>query len=54
MSKMTLLLMRLYTPLYVTSPPRADLNFLTHFTGKGRLSIFKWSALSMQSADWNV
>ncbi len=42
------------TPLYVTSAPRADLHFCTHFTGKGELSIFKWSALSMRSADWNV
>ncbi len=24
-----------YSPLCVASPPRADLNFLTHFTGKG-------------------
>ncbi len=38
----------------LTSSPRADLNFLTHFTGKGRPSIFKWSALSMRSMDWNV
>ncbi len=43
-----------HTPLYVTSPPRVDLNFLTHFTGKGQPSIFKWSALSMRSVDWNV
>ncbi len=40
--------------LYVTFPPRADRNFLTHFTGKCGPSIFKWSALSMRSADWNV
>ncbi len=44
----------IYTPLYVTSPPRADQNFLTHFARKGGPSIFKWSALSMRSADWNV
>ncbi len=33
-------------------PPKAD--FLTHFTEKSRPSIFKWSALSMRSADWNA
>ncbi len=35
------------TQLDVTFPPRADPNFLTHFTGKGGPSIFKWSTLSM-------
>ncbi len=30
---------------YVTSPPRADPNFLTHFTAKGGPSIFEWSIL---------
>ncbi len=30
----------------VTSP-RADPNFLTHFTAKGGSSIFEWSTLSM-------
>ncbi len=38
----------------VTSPLRADPNFLTHFTEKGGPSIFKWSTLSMWSADWNA
>ncbi len=42
------------TPQCVISPPRADLNSLTHSTGKGGPSIFKWSALSVWSADWNV
>ncbi len=42
---------RTRTHLDVTSPPRVDPNFVTHFTGKGGLSIFKWSALSMRSAD---
>ncbi len=45
---------RTHTPLYVTSPLRADLNFLTYLTGEGGPSIFKWSALSMRSTDWNV
>ncbi len=35
------------TPTDVTSPPRADPNFLTHFTAKGGSSIFEWSTLSM-------
>ncbi len=45
---------QMHTHLYVTPPPKVDLNFLTHFTGKGGPSIFKWSALSKRSADWNV
>ncbi len=43
-----------HTHLYETSPTRTDLNFLTHFTGKGGPSIFQWSALSMWNVDWNV
>ncbi len=35
----------MYVPIYLTTPPRADSKFLTHFTGKGGLSIFKWSTL---------
>ncbi len=46
--------MNTHTHLYVTSPPRSDLSFLIHFTGKGGSEIFKCSALSMRSADWNV
>ncbi len=49
----TLVLTHTRTSLYVTSP-RADLNFLTHFTGKGEPLVFKWSALIMRSANWNV
>ncbi len=36
-----------HTHTDVTSPPRADPNFLTHFTTKGGPSIFEWSTLSM-------
>ncbi len=41
---------RTHTQTDVTSPPKADLNFLTHFTAKGGPSIFEWSTLSMWSA----
>ncbi len=37
----------IHTHLYTTSPPRADLNLLTHFIVKGGPSIFQWSALRM-------
>ncbi len=43
-----------HTHLDIISPPRVDPNFLTHFSGKGGLSIFKWSTLSMFSVDWNI
>ncbi len=36
-----------HTYTHNTSPPRADPNFLTHFTAKGGPSLFEWSALSM-------
>ncbi len=36
-----------HTHTDVTSPPRADQNFLTHFTAKGGPSIFEWSTLSI-------
>ncbi len=39
--------MRARTHTNVTSPPRADPNFLMHFTAKGEPSIFEWSTLSM-------
>ncbi len=35
------------TDTNVTSPPRADANFLTHFIAKGGPSIFEWSTFSM-------
>ncbi len=37
----------IYTHTHTPSPPRADPNFLTHFTAKGGPSIFEWSTLSM-------
>ncbi len=36
-----------HTHTDVTSPPRADLNFLTHFTAKDGPSMFQLSTLSM-------
>ncbi len=36
-----------HTHTDVTSPTRADLNFLTHFTAKGGPLIFEWSPNSM-------
>ncbi len=36
-----------HTHMDVTSPSRADPNFLTHFTAKGKPSTFEWSTLSM-------
>ncbi len=36
-----------HTHTDITSPPRVDPNFLTHFTDKGGPSIFQWSTLSM-------
>ncbi len=43
-----------HTHARVTSPPRADPNFITYFVGKSGPAIFKWSAICRQSADWNV
>ncbi len=36
-----------HTQRGITSSPRVDPNFLTHFTAKGGPSIFEWSTLSM-------
>ncbi len=45
---------RAHSHTHITSPPRADPNFIMHFTGKSEPAIFKWSAICRRSADWNV
>ncbi len=38
---------RAHAHTHLTTLPRADQNFFTHFTEKSRQSIFKWSTLFM-------